>query len=73
MRTEKINHPQKMLKPKTHVQVQDEVNERGKVEKQSIAYPVSKDPREAYTVIINKWLSSSLKGETEGLLVAAQD
>ena len=25
------------------------------------------------TVTTNKWLSSNLKGETEGLLVAAQD
>ena len=29
------------------LKVQDEVNERGKVEKLSIAWPVSKDPREA--------------------------
>ena len=28
-------------------QVQDEINERRKVEKQSIAWLVSKDPREA--------------------------
>ena len=33
--------------PKTHVQVQDKINDRRKVEKQSIAWPVSKDPREA--------------------------
>ena len=36
-----------MLSPKTHVQVQDEIYERRKVEKQSIAWPVSKDPKEA--------------------------
>ena len=57
-------------------QVQDEINERRKVEKQSIAWLVSKDPREASwqdTTNTIKWLSINLKGETEGLLVAAQD
>ena len=45
------------------------------MERQSIAWPASQDPREASrsTVTTNKWLSSNLKGETEGLLVAAQD
>ena len=57
-------------------QVQDEINERRKVEKQSIAWLVSKDPREASwqdTTNTIKWLSINLKGETEGLLVAAKD
>ena len=57
-------------------QVQDEINERRKVAKQSIAWLVSKDPREAScqdTTNTIKWLSINLKGETEGLLVAAQD
>ena len=57
-------------------EVQDEINERRKVEKQSIAWPVSKDPREAScqdTTNTIKWLSINLKGETKGLLVAAQD
>ena len=46
------------------------------MEKQSIAWPVSKDPREAScqdTTNTIKWLSINLKGETEELLLAAQD
>ena len=46
------------------------------MEKQSIAWLVSKDPREAScqdTTNTIKSLSINLKGETEGLLVAAQD
>ena len=46
------------------------------MEKQSTTWSVSKDPREAScqdTANTNKWLSINLKGETEELLVAAQD
>ena len=46
------------------------------MEKQSIAWPVLSDILEkphVDTVTTNKWLSSNLKGETEGLLVTAQD
>ena len=49
------------------------------VEQETSAPPPKKNPRSAPekphvdTVTTNKWLSSNLKGETEGLLVAAQD
>ena len=36
-------------------------------------YPRILEKPQADTVITNKWLSSNLKGKTEGLLVAAQD
>ena len=61
---------------KKYDQVQDESSETGKVEKQSSTWPIPKAPIEKPHVDIvttNKWLSSNLKGETEGLLVAAQD
>ena len=46
------------------------------MERQSLGWPVSQDLLEkphVDTITTNKWLSSNLKGETEGLLVAAQD
>ena len=36
-------------------------------------YPKILEKPHVDTVTTNKWLSSNLKGETEGLLVAAQD
>ena len=36
-------------------------------------YPRILEKLQADTVTTNKWLSSNLKGKTEGLLVAAQD
>ena len=36
-------------------------------------YPKILEKSHVDTVTTNKWLSSNLKGETEGLLVAAQD
>ena len=65
-----------MLRPKKYDKVHDEISEKGKVEKQSSTWPIPKAPIEKPHVDIvntNKWLSSNLKGETEGLLVAAQD
>ena len=38
-----------------------------------VQYPSILEKPVVDTVIINKWLSSNLKGETEGLLAAAQD
>ena len=36
-------------------------------------YPKILEKPHVDTITTNKWLSSNLKGETEGLLVAAQD
>ena len=38
-----------------------------------VQYPRNLEKLHVDTVTTNKWLSSNLKGETEGLLVAAQD
>ena len=47
--------------------------ERGKDKALHGQYPKILEKPHVDTITTNKWLSNNLKGETEGLLVAAQD
>ena len=47
--------------------------EKSASENAKAQYPTILEKPHVDTVTTNKWLSSNLKGETEGLLVAAQD
>ena len=76
MRTEKIESALENAKATKHLfkcKIKLMKEEKWKNKALHGQYPKILEKPHVDTVTTNKWLSSNLKGETEGLLVAAQD
>ena len=73
MRTEKINHSEndQALKHMFKSKMKSMKEEKWKNKALHGQYPRILEKPQIDTVIFNIWLSSNLKGETEGLLAAA--